>query len=685
MKLLKQLCALAIICVLLSSVPVAANEAQSVYKAYQASYQNYLEAVNNNLPEFEVKARYDKYKNALEEYKKVSGDSLLTATEAAKPAAAAAAVQPVAGETDGASLNGGVISPQPLATAGKAKNDRLIAELEERILKTADAELANRLKLELAGHYANLRGDYEKANSLLKEIAASTKSPAIAKKASDAIKANEKKAVARKIINNIYASKDKSKQAYAKYNELKWSSPIKKISALGSYYVSLFSYRKQVGEYKEFKKETESEKQQALLTDWSFDAATDSQVSPGNEATLLLNGRVSFAKRHELGEAAQSYIYLQYLSYKNDETGNKLADLLIKKAKQGVDVRVIIDYWTTFSYKKDIVHKLRAGGVKVALFNSPFKSPVRVNNRNHQKLFIVDDLYAITGGMNIGDDYAKGSIVVEGWRDTDVMLEGPVIMQMKELFLLNWALGDNQNFFVRDDLSELQRAEKEMEKYKIDNSSMYKPADNPKLIKEVLREYYPVAPKVSGVDIRFIVHFPTDKDDHVLECLTWYIDRCSKEVILQTPYFLPSKRLEESLIKAAARGVKVSIITNSMYSNDMGKYIVYASHYFFKDLIEKNINIYEWYGSQTLHAKCNYFDGAAVTIGSYNLNSRSNKLDAEEMVLIENAEFAKLMHDTFTQDLYYCRLITLEEAAEWHASFSEEMKMKVFHLVDFMF
>jgi cardiolipin synthase len=669
--------------VLLSFAPAEANEAQSVYKAYQASYQNYLEAVNNNLPEFEVKARYEKYKNALEEYKKVSGDSLLTAKEVKAPAAAGAPAE--VADTPGAVQNGAIITPVSPVPAGKAKNDRLIAELEERILKTSDAELANRLKLELAGHYANLRGDYQKADSLLKEVVQSTKSPSIAKKASDAIKANEKKAVQQKIINNIYASKDKSKQAYAKYNELKWTSPVKKIAALGSYYVSLFGYRKQIGDYKEFKKETESEKQRALLTDWSFDAATDSQVSPGNDATLLLNGRIAFAKRHELAGLAQSYIYLQYLSYKNDETGNKLADLLIKKAKQGVDVRVIIDYWTTFSYKQDIVHKLRAGGVKVALFNSPFKSPVRVNNRNHQKLFIVDDLYAITGGMNIGDDYSKGSVVVEGWRDTDIMLEGPVIMQMKELFLLNWALGDNQNFFVRDDLSELQRAEKEMEKYKIDNSSMYKPADNPKLIKEVLREYYPVAPKVSGVDIRFIVHFPTDKDDHVLECLTWYIDRCSKEVILQTPYFLPSKRLEESLVKAAARGVKVIIMTNSMYSNDMGKYIVYASHYFFKGLIEKNINIYEWYGSQTLHAKCNYFDGAAVTIGSYNLNSRSNKLDSEEMVLIENVEFAKITRDTLMNDLYYCRIITLEEAEQWHASFSEEMKMKVFHLVDFMF
>lgn len=682
MNRLKALCVLTILSVLLGFGIAAANEAQNLYKDYLSSYQKYSEALKNDLPESEVKARYAECVEALENYKRVSGDTLTIAPVQAPAEAAAPA--PAVEAASGNALRGGQTVSVPVP-AGKAKNDRLIAELEERIARTSNSEQANLLKLELAGHYANLRGDYEKANALLKEVGSATRNSAIAKKAADAIKANEKKALQQNIIKNIYAAKDKSKQAYAKYSNLKWSSPVKKIGALGSYYISLFSYRKQVGDYKEFKKENETEKQRALLTDWSFDAATDSEVSPGNDITLLLNGKKAFAKRHELAELAQSYIYLQYLSYKNDETGNKLADVLIRKAGQGVDVRVIIDYWTTFSYKKDIVHKLRAGGVKVALYNSPFKSPVRVNNRNHQKLFIVDDLYAITGGMNIGDDYAKGSIVVEGWRDTDVMLEGPVIMQMKELFLLNWATGDNQNFFVRDDAKELEKAKKEMEKYQIDNSSMYKPADNPKLIKEVLREYYAEAPKVSNVDVRFVAHYPTNKDDHVLECLTWYIDRCSKEVILQTPYFLPSKRLEESLIKAAARGVNVIIITNSMYSNDMGKYIVYASHYFFKSLIEKNIKIYEWYGSQTLHAKCNYFDGVAVTIGSYNLNSRSNKLDAEEMVLIENAEFAKIMHDTFMQDLKYCNIITLEEAAKWHESFSEEMKMKVFHLVDFMF
>ena len=378
---------------------------------------------------------------------------------------------------------------------------------------------------------------------------------------------------------------------------------------------------------------------------------------------------------------------MQYLSYKNDETGNKLADALIGKAKAGLDVRVIIDYWTTFSYKQDIVYKLRAGGVKVALYNSPFKSPLRINNRNHQKVFIVDDAYGITGGMNIGDDYAKGSITVEGWRDTDVYLEGPVVMEMKQLFITNWDEADNQSIFVKSDEKQKYLDEQEFlsRDFKIDDSTMYKSSTNPLLIKEVLKDYYAEMPGVRNVDLRFISHYPLNKDDHVLEAMVWYVDRASREVILETPYFLPAKKLEDALVRASNRGVKVSVITNSMYSNDMGKYIVYASHYFFQRLIENNIKIYEWYGSQTLHAKCNYFDGVAVTVGSYNLNSRSHGLDAEELILVENAEFAQIMYDIFMKDLQYCREVTLDQAKEWNESFSEEMKMNLFHLVDGIF
>ncbi|HOT75283.1 MAG TPA: hypothetical protein PK467_05820, partial [Candidatus Wallbacteria bacterium] len=312
MNRLKALCVLTILSVLLGFGIAAANEAQNLYKDYLSSYQKYSEALKNDLPESEVKARYAECVEALENYKRVSGDTLTIAPVQAPAEAAAPA--PAVEAASGNALRGGQTVSVPVP-AGKAKNDRLIAELEERIARTSNSEQANLLKLELAGHYANLRGDYEKANALLKEVGSATRNSAIAKKAADAIKANEKKALQQNIIKNIYAAKDKSKQAYAKYSNLKWSSPVKKIGALGSYYISLFSYRKQVGDYKEFKKENETEKQRALLTDWSFDAATDSEVSPGNDITLLLNGKKAFAKRHELAELAQSYIYLQYLSY----------------------------------------------------------------------------------------------------------------------------------------------------------------------------------------------------------------------------------------------------------------------------------------------------------------------------------------------------------------------------------
>jgi len=685
-KTLTLILTLCVLSVFTTASFAAGTDLNGAYQQYMSSYKKYVEAINANAPQEQLDALCEEYKTSIENYKKLGGK-----TEALPEAAKVQSGNnkaAVSDESEKASGEAASSAASVIKSRGQAKYDAIIADLEKKISSKSKSGIdVNELKIQLARHYSNLREDYKKAQQLASEVAASSKNPELVKKAQELVqdfKMREKKTAVIKAMN---AKKDAAKVLYDKYKAIKWSSPLAKGKALASYYVGLFKYKKSVSDFHSFKKEYEKLTQNFAVTDATFDNITDSEPVAGNDVTLLINGKCAFAKRYEIAKEAKSYIYVEYLSYKNDKTGNTLADILIAKAKEGVDVRVIVDYWTTFSYKKDIIFKLRAGGVKVALFNNPFRAPLRVNNRNHQKLFIIDDTCAITGGMNVGDDYAMGSITVEGWRDTDIYLEGPVVMEMKQLFLNNWAEGDNQDFLVRSDEAQQSRDEAEFlsKDFKVDESTMYKPSTNPKLIKEVLREYYAVMPTVKNTDLRFISHYPMNKDDHVLEAMVWYINKAKTEVILETPYFLPAKKLEAALIAASKRGVKVSVITNSMYSNDMGKYIVYASHYFFQTLIENNIKIYEWYGSQTLHAKCNYFDGVAVTIGSYNLNSRSHGLDAEELILIENKEFAKIMHDVFMEDLKYCREVTLEEAKEWRTKFSEKAKMNIFHLVDGIF
>lgn len=665
---------------LLPAMAFAADARTSAYEQYSSSYKNYLDALKSEAPKETLDRLYEEYTASLERYRKLGG---VPEQQAASPEVAAGSKR-IASEGEASGEAG---SPSLDESAGQRSYDAIIRGLEEKLAATRNPEDAAKVKIELAREYGRLKGDWKKASALLNEVASSQASAETRKKAVELAQDAKTRITRAALVRAVNDRRNASKELYKKYSGLSWTSPIKKTAALYSYWTGLIKYRKAAGEYRSFKEKTEKASQKLATTDATFDNITDSEPIPGNDITLLINGKCSFAKRYELARNARNYIYLEYLSYKNDPTGNKLGDILIAKAKEGVDVRVVIDYWTTFDYKKDIVYKLKAGGVKVSLYNSPFKTPTHVNNRNHQKLFIVDDTYAITGGMNIGDDYAMGSIKVEGWRDTDIMLTGPIVMDMKDLFLTNWEDSELQSIIVRDDATQKYRDEQEFmsRDFKVDESSMYKPSTNPKLIKEVLKEYFETPPTVRNVDLRFISHFPLNKDDHVLECMVWYIDRASSEVILQTPYFLPSKRLEQALISAARRGVAVTIITNSMYSNDMGKYIVWASHYFFQKLIENRIKIYEWYGSQTLHAKCNYFDGVAVTIGSYNLNSRSHGLDAEELVLVENVEFARIVRDVLAKDFYYCRQVTLEEARAWRESFSEKMKMNIFHLVDGIF
>lgn len=655
--------------ILLSVCPLPAQSPQAAHSVLTVAHTRYVNGVRDGVETDELERLKDEYLAALAAVR-----GLTPETESEPDLTASAPAQ----------------SSSAPATTGNYDPEQLIQQLEDSIATAQNLETRSFLKLQLAELIARLNGDWQRAQTLAEEVLATGTRGALADRARllqvESI-GRLKLAAAAKKLN---ALRLEAARRYTTWKSTSWWSPLNKIKALGSYTAALVSHRFALHQYRKVRDEVEESKQIATRTGSGFDWLTDSTPVTGNTVTLLQNGKVAYETRYRIARAATKYIYLQYLYYKNDESGNILADILIEKARQGVDVRVIVtgldmNSVLGFNFANHIAHKLRAGGVKMLFKDAPNRVPSKVLNCNHQKLFIVDDRLAITGGMNISDEYAMGSVRMEGWRDTDVLLEGPIVAEMKDLFLVNCELALNEPNIIRDDAAELAREQKKFADFEMEVGSAFTPGDNPRLIKEVLKEYFPTPPVVRDAEVRFIDHHPADGDDHVLQVLLWYLDRASREVVLETPYFIPSKPLRASLIKAALRGVKVVMITNSMYSNDMGKYIVYASHSYFQELLDAGVQIYEWYGAQTLHSKVNYFDGAAVTIGSYNLNSRSHILDTENIALIEDARFAAHVKTMLDRDLEYCYPVTREEAAGWKKNFSSNVQMKLFRLLGVVF
>lgn len=403
----------------------------------------------------------------------------------------------------------------------------------------------------------------------------------------------------------------------------------------------------------------------------TLDEFTHSELIPSNAITLLINGRSSFRRRFDLARRARDKIWLQTLLYYDDETGNQLADILIERAQGGVDVRVISDDAFSFSRKSGIFRKLENGGVKVLINNPLLQHPLKANFRSHQKMFVVDDEVAIVGGMNIANDYAMGEIQEYGWRDNDVEARGPVVARISDLFESNW-----EALTLDKDWEKGQPEKKEVKK-KQEKAPILPHRET--LIPGPLPWYFSVPPAFSNVRVRFVKTFPiTSKDDDILDLFTAYMKVCQKEVNFESAYFIPTPGLKKAIIDACKRGVKVKILTNSVESNNHPN-AGYAGRANYEEVMNAGAEIYEWRGAQTLHSKVSWFDGFAVTLGAYNLNSRSNSLDSEDVIAIEDRRVSQLMKKVLDKDFSRARKVTFDDLNRWRSTFGERLKLDLFN------
>ncbi|NLI78267.1 MAG: phosphatidylserine/phosphatidylglycerophosphate/cardiolipin synthase family protein [Candidatus Riflebacteria bacterium] len=409
----------------------------------------------------------------------------------------------------------------------------------------------------------------------------------------------------------------------------------------------------------------------------TLDQLTHSRLVPGNEVTLLVNGRSSFARRFALAEQARERIWLQTLLFFNDAIGNRMADLLIRKAAEGLDVRVIADDAFSFTRRQTIFRKLENGGVRVLINNPLLQHPFKANYRSHQKCFVVDDEEAIVGGMNIAVEYANGEITDWGWRDTDIGVRGPAVTEIADLFERNWERLEIDRRDAKSPPAGQEVASKAEKLPLLPNRD--------KLIQGPLPRYFEEPPVFGNVRVRFVRTSPiSEKDDNVLDLFVSYMKAAKKEVIFETAYFIPTPDLKSAIIAACKRGVKVKIPTNSVESNNHPQ-AGHAGRANYEDVMKAGAEIYEWQGCQTLHSKVSWFDGFAVTAGAYNVNSRSHALDSEDVLAIEDRRVAATMKKVLDRDLGRARRVTAADLAAWRGDFQTRLQMDLYSLFAWIF
>jgi cardiolipin synthase len=346
-------------------------------------------------------------------------------------------------------------------------------------------------------------------------------------------------------------------------------------------------------------------------------------LSEDNQVEIITDGEDKFNRLFRDIEAAREYIHLQYYILQNDKLGNRLIEVLTKKALEGVKVRVLYDTLGSRSLTKRFFRELRAAGGRVeAFFPSKLRFiNLRLNYRNHRKLVIIDGLTGYVGGFNVGDEYLGLHPKFGYWRDTHLRIQGGAVYALQTRFILDW----NQASSIHD----------------INYS--------PKL--------YPELEAKGNIGVQIVTSGPASKFSHIKNGYLKLIMSAQHSIYIQSPYFIPDASILDALRIAALSGVQVNIMIPDKPDHP---FVYWATLSYIGELLRAGANVYH-YNNGFMHAKTIVVDDEVATVGTANMDVRSFSLNFEVNAFIYDAEIARSLSQIFKQDMLVSSLLTLEE------------------------
>ena len=327
---------------------------------------------------------------------------------------------------------------------------------------------------------------------------------------------------------------------------------------------------------------------------------------------------------HEL-EQAKHFIFIEYFIINDGVMWQTILNILEKKAKEGVDVRLIYDGFgclTTLPYKYD--QEMRRRGIKCEVFNR-FRPILNIiqNNRDHRKICVIDGWTGFTGGINLADEYINQRKRFGHWKDTAVMLKGEGVWNMTAMFLYMWGI------VTRTDTS-------------LDFGNY------------VPHRWHPNEFPGNGY-VQPFCDSPLDDEIVGENVYLNIINRAKNYVYICTPYLIIDNEMMTALCLAAKSGVDVRIMTPGIPDKKM---VFLLTQSYYKQLLEAGVKIYE-YQPGFLHAKSFVCDDKVGVVGTINLDYRSLYLHFEDGVWMYKNDVILDIRDDFTETLEYCDPIDL--------------------------
>lgn len=348
---------------------------------------------------------------------------------------------------------------------------------------------------------------------------------------------------------------------------------------------------------------------------------TTTQIVGGNRIEVLFNGEATFPRLWDTLAHAEHVICVHVYEFHPGTVADELLRVLSERAQAGVKVLMLLDAVGGSRISRDYRERLTAAGANVATYRPlRFKELYKYQQRMHMRAVVVDGRIGFTGGFGIADEWQGDGHTPGQWRDTNVRVEGVAAMQLQVAFSTNWA-----------------------------------EATGDLLVGDAITPYTESPPPQTAQAAGIMTCSPSLGTTNAERFFFLAITSARERIHIASAYFAPTRDMRWLLMNAADRGVDVHILTPG--ANTDQPLVWHAGRALYGRLIDAGVHIYA-YQPAMMHAKTFVADGCWATVGTFNLDNRSMKLNDEVALVIRDESIAQCLDAQFADDLKHARELT---------------------------
>ena len=341
----------------------------------------------------------------------------------------------------------------------------------------------------------------------------------------------------------------------------------------------------------------------------------DSLLTANNDIKVYSKGIDKYTDLYTDIANAKSFIHISYYIIRKDEYGKRLKKILIDKAKEGVEVRLMFDHiGSKVTSKRFFFDLIKAGGKVEKFFPSTIFFKPYLNHRNHRKMVIIDGSIGYTGGMNIGKEYSNEDKKIYPWADRHIRINGEGVVGLQMQFFMDYLFVSKEKFDFQD--------------------------------RETINKYFPRVQDKGNKIMQIVASGPDYKQENIKNAYLKIINDSRSSILIETPYLILDDSMLDAINIAIKSGVEVKVVIPGLPD----KKVVYAATLSYaRELINMGAKVYAYKGF--MHSKVVIGDEYVTSIGSANMDRRSFRLNFEINTFVYNKEFNEINRELVEEDI----------------------------------